>query len=58
MEAYITQIHFEKAFDYVECDFLFKALSTPNFGKKIITWIKTLYTNITAFAGNNGNTLH
>ena len=55
MEAYITQIDFEKAFDSVEWDFLLKALNELNFGENFITWIKTLYTNITACAGNNGN---
>ena len=33
MEAYITQIDFEKAFDSVEWDFLFKALNELNFGE-------------------------
>ena len=55
MEAYIRQIDFEKAFDSVEWDFLLNALKILNFGNNFITWIKTLYTNITACAGNNGN---
>ena len=55
MEAYITQIDFEKAFDSVKWEFLFDTLKTLNFGKNCIRWIKTLYTNITACAGNNGN---
>ena len=55
MEAYITQIDFEKAFDSVEWEFLFDTLKTLNFGENFIRWIKTLYTNITACAGNNGN---
>ena len=55
MEAYITQIDFEKAFDSVEWEFLFEALKILNFGENFIAWIKTLYTNITACAGNNGN---
>ena len=55
MEAYITQIDFEKAFDSVEWPFLFDALKTLNFGDNFISWIKTIYTDITACAGNNGN---
>ena len=55
MEAYITQIDFEKAFDSVEWKFLFNTLKTLNFGENFIKWIKTLYTNITACVGNNGN---
>ena len=35
MEAYITQIDFEKAFDSVEWDFLFNALKTLNFWRKL-----------------------
>ena len=55
MEAYITQIDFEKAFDSVEWPFLFDTLKSYNFGDHFISWIKTIYTDITACAGNNGN---
>ena len=55
LEAYITQIDFEKAFDSVEWDFLFKTLKAVNFGDNFISWIKTLYTDIEACVGNNGN---
>ena len=55
IEAYITQIDFEKAFDSVEWRFLFDTLKTLNFGEYFTSWIKTLYTDISACAGNNGN---
>ena len=55
IEAYITQIDFEKAFDSIEWDFLFTTLKVLNFGDNFISWIKTLYTDISACAGNNGN---
>ena len=55
IEAYITQIDFEKAFDSVEWGFLFNTLKILNFGDYFISWIKTLYTDISACAGNNGN---
>ena len=55
IDAYITQIDFEKAFDSVEWPFLFETLKTLNFGDNFISWIKTIYTDITACAGNNGN---
>ena len=42
MEAYITQVNFEKPFDSDEWDFIFNALKTLNFGNNFITWIKTL----------------
>ena len=55
MEAYITHIDFEKAFDSVEWPFLFDTLKTLNFGENFISWIKNIYTDITACAVNNGN---
>ena len=55
IEAYITQIDFEKAFDSVEWAFLFDTLKALNFGDNFISWIKTLYTDISSCAGNNGN---
>ena len=44
IEAYITQIDFEKAFDSIEWEFLFVTLKTLNFGEIFISWIKTIYT--------------
>ena len=58
MEAYITQIDFEKAFYSIEWDFLFNTLKILNFGENFISWIKTLYTDISVCAGNNGNISH
>ena len=55
IEAYITQIDFKKAFDSIEWDFLFNALKVFNFGENFMSWIKILYTDISACAGNNGN---
>ena len=52
INAYITQIDFEKAFEW---PFLFETLKTLNFGDNFISWIKTICTNITACAGNNVN---
>ena len=54
IEAYITQIDFEKAFDSIEWDFLFESLKALNFGPEFISWIKTIYTDISACVGNNG----
>ena len=54
LEAYITQIDFEKAFDSIEWPFLFHTLTLFGFGKKFINWIKILYTDIQACVGNNG----
>ena len=33
-------IDFEKAFDSIECDFLYQSLEAFNFGSTLVTWIK------------------
>ena len=40
-------IDFEKAFDTVEWNFLFKSLKSYNIGSEFISWVKLLYNNIT-----------
>ena len=47
-------IDFEKAFDTVEWNFLFKSLQAYNFGEHFIKWVKLLYSNITSSTINNG----
>ena len=47
-------IDFEKAFDTVECSFLFATLKQFNFDPIFITWIQLLYTNISSCTINNG----
>ena len=47
-------IDFEKAFDTIEWDFLFRALQSYKFGSGFISWIKLLYSNITSCTINNG----
>ena len=39
-------IDFQKAFDTVEWDFLYKCLDAFNFGQYFIHWVKTFYRNI------------
>lgn len=50
----ITCIDFEKAFDTVEWNFLFKTLDIFGFGYNFKRWISILYTDITAGVINNG----
>jgi exonuclease III len=50
----IFSIDFEKAFDSVNWDFLFKTLKMFNFGDKFISFIKTMYCNIESTVLNNG----
>ena len=45
---------FQKAFDSIEWNFLFKTLEKFNFGDKFIKWIKILYTNPNFCIKNNG----
>ena len=45
---------FEKAFDSLSWNFLFKSMETFNFGEFFIKWICLLYTNISSCIMNNG----
>ena len=47
-------LDFEKAFDSIEWDFLFKVLDKFNFGPDFKTWVQTFYRNITSCVTNNG----
>lgn len=49
-------LDFEKAFDSLEWDFLFEALKCMNFGLEFISYVKSLYTNISSCILNNGIT--
>lgn len=48
-------IDFEKAFDSLEWNFLFKVLEVMNFGPMFRKWIHTFYSNITSCVMNNGH---
>ena len=50
----MSAVDFEKAFDSLRLDFLFKSLETFGFGASFITWIRTFYKNITSCVVNNG----
>ena len=47
-------IDFQKAFDTLEWDFLFKCLQFFNFGEDFIHWVKVFYQNIRSCVINNG----
>ena len=47
-------INFEKAFDSIEQNFLYKALERFNFGPSFIKWIQTFYNNLSSCVLNNG----
>ena len=50
----LLMIDFEKAFDSLEWNFLFKTLKAMNFGPSLISWIKTFYANSESCIINNG----
>ena len=52
----LMMIDFEKAFDTLNWNFLFKTLQSMNFGPSLINWVKTFYTNIESCVMNNGST--
>ena len=49
-------IDFQKAFDSVEWEFLFKCLEELNFGSDFLHWVKVFYKNIQSCILNNGRT--
>ena len=47
-------IDFQRAFDTVSGEFLFRTLSAFGFGSSFIQWVYTLYNNISSCVLNNG----
>ncbi len=52
----LLSIDFEKAFDSLNGNFLFKTLKPINFGEIFINYVKTMYQDIESTVLNNGNT--
>ena len=50
----LMMLHFKKAFDSLEWDFMYKSLESFNFGPNFIKWVKTLYRDPVACIKNNG----
>ena len=50
----MVTINFEKAFDSLSWNFLFKVLEKFNFGQSFIKWVRIFYTNISSCIVNNG----
>ena len=50
----MTAFNFEKAFDSFSWKFLISTLQSFNCGNSFINWVKTLYSNISSCALNNG----
>ena len=47
-------LDFEKAFDSLEWEYLFKVLDIMNCGLSFLNWIHTFYNNISSCVINNG----
>ena len=56
MSALMLFIDFQKAFDSVEWEFLFKCLEAFNFGTDFLHWVRVFYKNIQSCILNNGMT--
>ena len=54
ISGYLLFLDFEKAFDSVSWDFLFKVLDSFNFGDNFKKWVKLLYTDPLLAVTNNG----
>ena len=54
--SYFLFVDFEKAFDFLEWNFIVKSLEKFNFGQDFIKWIQTFYNNISSCIINNGHT--
>ena len=52
----LINIDFEKAFDSIEWEFIYKAMEHFGYPTKVINWCKTFYNNIETCIINNGNT--
>ena len=52
----ILTVDFEKAFDSINWNFIYKALELFNFGPLFCKWVKTMYENISSTIINSGNT--
>jgi len=55
IEGMLISIDYEKAFDSMEWDFLYRAMEHYGYPNKFINWIKMLYKNIGSCILNNGH---
>ena len=56
MNGLLVATDFQKAFDSINHDLMFKALSVFNFGPSLIRWIQIFYKNISSTVMNNDYT--
>ena len=56
MPGMLLNVEFEKAFDSLDWNFMFKVLKAFGFGESIIRWVHTFYTRIKSAVIVNGHT--
>ena len=54
LPGFLLAIDFQKAFDSLEWDFIFKSLQLFNFGPSLQKWVKVFYNNPTSCVMNRG----
>ena len=55
IQGFAISIDFHKAFDSINHSFLFRALTTFNFGPSLVRWIQTIYNNGKGCVMNGGH---
>ena len=55
IQGILLFIDFEKAFDSLEWNFMFKCLEIFGFGHSLVRWVKTFYNNVFSCIINNGS---
>ena len=55
MPGILLSVDFEKAFDSINWNFMFKVLKRFNFGETFIKYVKTIYNDISSTFINNGH---
>ena len=55
IQGILLFIDFEKAFDSLEWNFMFKCLEIFGFGHSLVRWVKTFYNNVSSCIINNGS---
>ena len=55
IQGILLFIDFEKAFDSLEWNFIFKCLEIFGFGHSLVRWVKTFYNNVSSCIINNGS---
>ena len=55
IQGILLFIDFEKAFNSLEWNFMFKCLEIFGFGHSLVRWVKTFYNNVSSCIINNGS---